>query len=63
MSRGIGNEDKRMRGIRIPEGREGEVYYRRLNRLGEKGGDLNSAEREPFSASFWLPVETRGKTV
>lgn len=49
--------------MRTPEGREGEAYYRRLNRPGEKGGDLNSAERELFSASFWSLVETRGKTV
>jgi hypothetical protein len=40
----------------IPEGREGDVSYRRSNGLGEKGGEL-------FSASFWSPVETRGTTM
>lgn len=39
-----------------PEGREGDVSYRRSNGLGEKGG-------EPFSASFWSLVETRGTTM
>jgi hypothetical protein len=62
-SRGVGNEDERMGGARTPEGREGEASYRRSNGPGEKGGDLNSAEREPFSASFWSLVETRGITV
>ena len=37
---------------RIMEGKEGEVSYRRSNKPGEKGADLNSAEREPFSVSF-----------
>jgi hypothetical protein len=52
-----------MGGARTPEGRKGEASYRRSNELGEKGGDLDSAEGEPFSASSWSPVETRGTTV
>jgi hypothetical protein len=52
-----------MGGARTPEGREGEASYRRSNELGDKGGDLDLAEGEPFSASFWSPVETRGTTV
>lgn len=62
-ARGVGNEDERMAGARTPEGREGKASYRRSNGLDEKGGDLNLAEGEPFSTSFWSPVETRGTTV
>lgn len=59
----MGNDDERMGGARTPEGTEGEASYRRSNGPGEKGGDLNSLETEPFSASFWSPVETRGTSV
>jgi hypothetical protein len=52
-----------MGGARTPEGRKGETSYRRSNGQGKKGGDLNSAETEPFSASFWSLVETRGTSV
>ena len=52
-----------MGGATTPEGREDEASYRRSTGLGEKEGDLDLAGGEPFSASFWSPVETRGTTV
>lgn len=61
--RGVGKDDERMGVARTQEGRKGEASYRRSNGPGEKAGDLDSPETEPFSASFWSPVETRGRSV
>jgi hypothetical protein len=49
-----------MGGARISEEVEDDASYRRLTGQGEKGGDFDLAEEEPFSASLWSPLETRG---